>query len=290
MAGDATAGVATAVWSVRDMLFAAEPSARELIVKALAARDLVDFDALIELPAALLTAEPDLAAMLRERWQRISVDEYQDMDAAQGRLLRLLAGDGGGLTVIGDPDQAIYGFRGADVNFFLGFAHDYPAATTLQLTRNYRSSAAIVAGALAAIAPATLVPGRKLEASAAGPAISFHEAADELAEAAWIARRVDRLLGGSSFHSLDSGRADAHGHDGLGLSGIAVLYRTDAQAGPIGQAEDLRQMDNPPRTLLAAGHQKMRLVAIQERQKHHARFVKAGWRAENMPRQRNRRR
>jgi DNA helicase II / ATP-dependent DNA helicase PcrA len=215
---------------------ATEPSARELVVKALAARDLVDFDSLIELPAALLAAEPDLAVMLRERWQRISVDEYQDMDAAQRALLRLLAPDGAGLTAIGDPDQAIYGFRGADVSIFLRFASDYPAATTLRLTRNYRSSAAIVAGALAAIAPATLVPGRTLHATAAGPAIGFHQAADERAEAAWIARRIDRLLGGSSFHSLDSGRADPHGHDGLGLSGIAVLYRTDVQAGPLGQA------------------------------------------------------
>ena len=233
---------------------AADPSARELMVKALAARDLVDFDGLIEQPAALLAAAPKVADMLRGRWQRISVDEYQDMDAAQYALLRLLAGDGTGLTAIGDPDQAIYGFRGADVSFFLRFARDYPAATTLQLTRNYRSSAAIVAGALAAIAPATLVPGRRLHAAAGpaasaaagpgpaaaagpgGPPVTFHEAADEHAEAAWIARCVDRLLGGSSFHSLDSGRADAHGHEGLGLSGIAVLYRTDAQAGPLGQA------------------------------------------------------
>jgi DNA helicase-2/ATP-dependent DNA helicase PcrA len=224
---------------------AADPSARELLVKALAARDLVDFDGLIEQPAAVLAAEPDLARMLRRRWPRISVDEYQDMDAAQYRLLRLLAGDGTGLTVIGDPDQAIYGFRGADVGIFLRFARDYPAATTLQLARNYRSSPAIVAGALAAIAPGTLVPGRSLAAgpapsagarAATGPAIGFHQAADQHAEAAWIARRIDRLLGGSSFHSLDSGRADPHGHQGLGLSGIAVLYRTDAQAGPLGRA------------------------------------------------------
>ena len=66
--------------------------------------------------------------------------------------------------------------------------------------------------------------------------IGFHEAADERAEAAWIAREIERLLGGASFHALDTGRAGAHGHDGLGLSDIAVLYRTDAQAEPLGQA------------------------------------------------------
>ena len=115
---------------------------------------------------ALLRDEPDLAAGLRERWRWISVDEYQDIDAAQYELLRLLTGDGGGLTAIGDPDQAIYGFRGADVGIFGRFGSDYPGARTVELTRNYRSSPAIVSGALAAVAPSTLVPGRCLTAVA----------------------------------------------------------------------------------------------------------------------------
>ena len=237
---------------------AAEPAVRELLVKALTARDLVDYDGLIELPAALLAADPALAASLRERWPLISVDEYQDIDAAQYRLLRLLAGDGAGLTVIGDPDQAIYGFRGADVGLFLRFGEDYPGATTRQLTWNYRSGRAIVAAARQAIAPSSLVPGRVLRPAHPGPReapgaltsdaaagvasataaalIGFHEAADERAEAAWIAREIERLLGGASFYALDTGRAAAHGHDGLGLSDIAILYRTDAQAEPLGQA------------------------------------------------------
>ena len=262
---------------------AEDPAARERLVKALAARDLVDYDGLIELPAALLAAEPAVTGSLRGRWPQISVDEYQDIDPAQYRLLRLLAGDGRGLTVIGDPDQAIYGFRGADVNLFLRFGQDFPGATTRQLTRNYRSSGAIVTGAMQAIAPSSLVPGRVLRpaaaarpgeaarpggaaarpgeaarpdgatpprapgtprshaasgavAATAGALIGFHEAADERAEAAWIAREIERLLGGASFHSLDTGRAGAPGHEGLGLSDVAVLYRTDAQAEPLGQA------------------------------------------------------
>ena len=89
-----------------------------------------------------------------------------------------------------------------------------------------------------AISPTTLVPGRTAVAVRGGPAgvVTFDEAADELAEAAWIAATIDQLLGGASFHSLDSGRADGHAHGKLGLSDIAVLYRTDAQAGPLGQA------------------------------------------------------
>jgi DNA helicase II / ATP-dependent DNA helicase PcrA len=236
---------------------AADPERRAEFRRALASRDLVDFDALVELPAALLGSEPALAEALRERWRLISVDEYQDIDASQYALLRLLSGDGAGLTVIGDPDQAIYGFRGADVGFFLRFGADYPGATTAHLTRNYRSAPVIVTGALQAIAPSTLVPGRVLRAVAltpgrpstapgrarggrgagpGAPAITVHEAGDEQGEAAWIAAAIDRLLGGSSFHSLDTGRADGHAAHGLGLADIAVLYRTDAQAGPLGQA------------------------------------------------------
>src|SRR6266513_3907689 len=137
---------------------AADPERRAEFGKALASCDLVDFDGLVELPAALLGGEPALAEALRERWPLISVDEYQDIDASQYALLRLLSGDGAGLTVIGDPDQAIYGFRGAHVGFFLRFGVDYPWATTAHLTRNYRSAPFILAGALQAIAPSTLVP------------------------------------------------------------------------------------------------------------------------------------
>jgi uncharacterized protein (TIGR00375 family) len=226
---------------------AGDPGTRADFVAALAARCLVDFDSLVELPAALLRGEPELRTALRERWPSISVDEYQDVNKPQYELLRqLTAGSppGASLTMIGDPDQAIYGFRGCDVSFFLRFGTDFPAATTVQLTTNYRSDPGIVAGALQAVAPTTLVPGRILR-PAAGPgpqaaapraAIVFHEAPDERAEADWIAAEIDRLLGGASFHSLDSGRSDGHGHGGLGLAGIAVLYRTDSQAAPLTQA------------------------------------------------------
>ena len=217
---------------------AEDPDGRLALRRELTARDLVDFDGLVEMPAALLRDDPAIAADLRARWPRISVDEYQDIDAVQYDLLRLISGDGAGLTAIGDPDQAIYRFRGADVSIFGRFAADFPGATTVELTRNYRSSPEIVTAAMQAISPTTLVPGRTAVAVRGGPAgaVTFDEAADEHAEAAWIAATIDQLLGGASFHSLDSGRADGHAHGKLGLSDIAVLYRTDAQAGPLGQA------------------------------------------------------
>jgi superfamily I DNA/RNA helicase len=218
----------------RRLIAEADPSLRQ----ALTERDLVDFDGLVELAAAVLRDDPAAAAGLRARWPRISVDEYQDIDPAQYELLRLISGDGAGLTAIGDPDQAIYRFRGADVGIFGRFAADFPGATTVELTRNYRSNPGIVTAAMQAIAPATLVPGRIAVAARGGPGgvVTLDEAADEHAEAAWIAATIDRLLGGTSLHSLDSGRADGHEHGKAGLADIAVLYRTDAQAGPIAQA------------------------------------------------------
>jgi uncharacterized protein (TIGR00375 family) len=216
----------------------ADPDRRPDLRRALTERELIDFDGLIELPAALLRAQPEIAAALRARWPRVSVDEYQDIDPVQYELLRLISGDGTGLTAIGDPDQAIYGFRGADVGIFGRFAADFPGATTVELTRNYRSNRAIVTAAGQAIAPSTLVPGRTAVAARGGPAgvVTLDEAADEHAEAGWIAATIDQLLGGTSFNSLDSGRADGHEHGKIGLADIAILYRTDAQAGPIAQA------------------------------------------------------
>ncbi|HEX4225304.1 MAG TPA: UvrD-helicase domain-containing protein [Pseudonocardiaceae bacterium] len=205
--------------------------------KTLHGNGFVDFDDLIALPVALLTDHPELAEQYRDRFRYICVDEYQDVDELQYRLLRLLAPADGNLCAIGDPDQAIYAFRGADVGFFLRFAQDFPTAKSVALTRNYRSSAVIVASAVAAITPTTLVPDRGLHAMRDAPAaerIAIHAAADEEAEAAFTVRAIEELLGGSSFHSRDSGLVDSHGFaGGLSFDDIAVLYRTDAQARPI---------------------------------------------------------
>jgi uncharacterized protein (TIGR00375 family) len=201
--------------------------------------DLVDLDDLLALPVMLLAGDEGLAGRYRKRFGFVAVDEYQDVDELQYRLLRLLTTPEANLCAIGDPDQAIYGFRGADVGFFLRFTQDFPTARTVRLTRNYRSSPAIVAGALQAIAPSTLVVGRELAAmgSREAPArITIHQAASDLAEAEFVVQTVDRLLGGASFLSLDSGRADGGAEHGLSFADVAVLYRTDAQSGPLAEA------------------------------------------------------
>jgi DNA helicase II / ATP-dependent DNA helicase PcrA len=218
---------------------------------ALRKLDLVDLDDLLVLPVMLLAGDAAVAARYRDRHRLVAVDEYQDVDELQYRLLRLLTTPDGNVCAIGDPDQAIYGFRGADVGFFLRFGEDFPTAGTVRLTRNYRSSPAIVAGALQAIAPATLVRDRVLDAVAVeGPAarITIHQAASEQAEAEFVVSTIDRLLGGSSFLSLDSGRADGAAELALSFADVAVLYRTDAQAGPLAEALDRGGMPFQKRT------------------------------------------
>lgn len=215
---------------------------------ALIARGQVDFDALIDLPVQLLEAHPELADRWRGRFDHICIDEYQDIDARQYRLIQLIAPGSANLCAIGDPDQAIYGFRGASVGFFLRFAEDHPGARQVTLTQNYRSSPAIVSAALDAIAPQTLVPNRVLAPVRTSEIaqLSFFEAQSARAEADWIAEAIEARVGGTSHRSFDMrpalGHAPASAGRELGFSDFAVLYRTDAQAAVLMEALSRRAL------------------------------------------------
>jgi DNA helicase II / ATP-dependent DNA helicase PcrA len=208
--------------------------------KLLRAANLVDLAELVAVPLALLEDDPDLVDRYQARWPWIFVDEYQDVDTEQYRLLRLLAPPDGNLCAIGDPDQSIYSFRGADVGFFLRFGEDFTDARMVRLTRNYRSSPPIIAAAVQAIAPATLVRGRRLDPARLepnAPPLGRYAAASAADEAQFVARTIDELVGGVSHRSLDSGSVDSRTATGeFSFSDIAVLYRTDAQSGPIMEA------------------------------------------------------
>ncbi|BAL93291.1 putative UvrD/REP helicase [Actinoplanes missouriensis 431] len=206
--------------------------------KLLRQQDLVDLDDLISLPVTLLREDPALVERYRRRWQWIFVDEYQDVDELQYELLRLLSPPDGNLCAIGDPDQAIYSFRGADVRYFLRFNTDFVDARLVRLTRNYRSSAPILAAAVQAIAPSTLVSGRRLDPARLdpeAPLVGRYPARSVSDEADFVVRTIDELVGGLSHRSLDSGRVDSRAAVAgtLSFSDVAVLYRTDAQSGPI---------------------------------------------------------
>ncbi|SNQ45479.1 DNA helicase [Frankia canadensis] len=201
-------------------------------------RDMVDLDDLVTLPLTLLRDSPELVEHYRARFRHVWVDEYQDTDELQYRLLGLLCPPAANLSVIGDPDQAIYSFRGADVGFFLRFERDYPGARTVALTRGYRSTPTIVRAALDVIAPASLVPGRTLTAvrGAAGDGpVLLRRYTSEAEEAIAVVDSIDVALGGTSFHALDSG-VDGSVDAGLSFADIAVLYRTTRQGEPIMEA------------------------------------------------------
>ncbi|SNY58542.1 UvrD-helicase domain-containing protein [Paractinoplanes atraurantiacus] len=209
--------------------------------KLMRQQDLVDLDELISLPVALLRDDPALVERYRRQWQWIFVDEYQDVDDTQYELLRLLSPANGNLCAIGDPDQAIYSFRGADVKYFLRFNEDFVDARLVRLTRNYRSSAPILAAAVQAIAPSTLVNGRRLDPARLdpeAPLVGRYPAASVADEADFVVRTIDELVGGLSHRSLDSGRVDSRAGvaGNLSFSDIAVLYRTDSQSAAIVEA------------------------------------------------------
>ncbi|MBB5870948.1 uncharacterized protein (TIGR00375 family) [Allocatelliglobosispora scoriae] len=194
----------------------------------------IQLDDLITLPLEILRAHPSLVDKYRARWSWVFVDEYQDVDAGQYELLRFLAPPDGNLCAIGDPDQAIYSFRGADVAFFLSFARDFVDSRVVRLTRNYRSSAPIIAAASQAITPWSLVPGRRMDPAKVdldAPLIGRYSASGAQDEADFVVRTVDELVGGLSHRS----RADTRGVTGVtvSFSDIAVLYRTDAQAAAV---------------------------------------------------------
>ena len=203
--------------------------------RMLAACNWIDFDDLIRMAIKALAADPAVAAAYRERFRWISVDEFQDVDEAQYRLLRLLAPEGANLCVIGDPDQAIYGFRGADASCFDRFRADYPDAKIVRLTHNYRSSGTIVAAASQVIAAGEERPLAAIVRDM-HEKIAIHAAPTERAEAEFVVQTIEQMIGGHSFFSIDSGRAS--GAAGYSFADFAVLYRTDAQSEPLTEALD----------------------------------------------------
>ncbi|MGK9165089.1 UvrD-helicase domain-containing protein [Inquilinus limosus] len=217
----------------------ADPDLAEALTRtdeALALRNWIDFDDLVGKTIAALEGDPGLVALYRDRFRHVSVDEFQDVDDSQVRLLSLLVPSGGNLCVIGDPDQAIYGFRGADASCFDRFHRDHPGAAVIRLRRNYRSTGTIVTAASRFIG----ADGREEPAAeivrAMQDRISAHAAASDKAEAEFVVAEIEALLGGHSFFSIDSGRSNGTARDQISFADIAVLYRTESQAEAVADA------------------------------------------------------
>jgi DNA helicase-2/ATP-dependent DNA helicase PcrA len=155
----------------------------------------LDFDDLLLRSAKLLRESPAVREKWQARFQHLHVDEYQDTNRVQYELLRLLTGPKHNVCVVGDEDQSIYRWRGADVSILLSFAHDFPDAKIIKLERNYRSTQQILdaAGAVVANNPERL--GKILGAeNGAGANLRYYEARDALAEAEFVAGELQRII------------------------------------------------------------------------------------------------
>jgi ATP-dependent DNA helicase UvrD/PcrA len=176
-------------------------------------KNLFDFEDLLLQATALCETEPEVAAQVRDQYRYFVVDEYQDVNPAQQRLLDAWVGHRDDICVVGDPEQTIYSFAGASPEYLTGFGERYPQATVVRLVRDYRSTPQVVAlanrlsgGALVAQLP----PGP-------APALAAYD--DEVAEAAAVAKRAASLIA-----------------DGMPASEIAVLFRINAQSETYEQA------------------------------------------------------
>ena len=182
--------------------------------KALHAANALDFDDLIMKTIELLTEHPPVLDYYRRKFEYILVDEYQDTNLAQYELVRLLAGDKKNVCGVGDDDQSIYAWRGADIRNILEFEKDFPGCYVVKLEQNYRSTGNILDAANQVIAHNA---GRKEKAlwTEAGPGdkIRVYRAQDEREEAAWVCQQLQAWRG--------AGRA---------IGDAAILYRTNAQS------------------------------------------------------------
>lgn len=205
---------------------------------ALNQKQLLDFDDLIAQAVRLFESQPDILQAYHQRFRWISVDEYQDVNYAQYRLLRLLAGPGINLCVIGDPDQAIYGFRGADRTYFLQFQQDFPAAKTMQLSRNYRSTQFILAASGQVITKSADRRPFNLHSEVIDPTkVAVYQAPTDKAEAEYAVHEIEKMVGGTSYFSIDSARVtDDDGSSTLTFGDFAVLYRLNSQSQPLIEA------------------------------------------------------
>ena len=174
----------------------------------------LDFDDLIVRTLDLFTLHPPVLEAYQRKLRYIHVDEYQDTNYAQYMLVRLLAQQSRNLCVVGDDDQSIYGWRGADIRNILDFEKDFPDATVIKLEQNYRSSANILDAANQVIARNENRKDKALwTQQGPGEMIRLYRADDEREEAAWVCEQIRAL--------------EAQGED---ASRCAVLYRTNAQS------------------------------------------------------------
>jgi DNA helicase-2/ATP-dependent DNA helicase PcrA len=186
----------------------------------------VTFDDLLVLPVRILQQHEPVREQYRERFKFVLVDEYQDTNRAQYRFIKLIGGEHGNVMVVGDDDQSIYGWRGADIRNILDFEKDFPNAKVVRLEENYRSTPQILELANVAISPNTERRGKTLRSTRpGGERATVVGALDDRDEADFIVEEIAARRGSPG------GRAPGHPLGaGLALRDFAILYRTNAQS------------------------------------------------------------
>ena len=182
--------------------------------RRLRAANAMDFDDLLVRALELLRTRPEVLEKYQERFRYISVDEYQDTNHVQYEIANLLAAKYQNLMVVGDDDQSIYSWRGADISNILDFEQDFPQARVVKLEQNYRSTGHILSAANAVVRHNSQRKDKRLfTAEGDGEKIQAYQASDERDEGRWIAGEIEKLHAG-----------------GMSYDDIAVFYRTNAQS------------------------------------------------------------
>ena len=190
----------------------------------------LDFDDLLLEAVRLFDEAPEVLAKYQERWRYLHVDEYQDTNRAQYLWVKALATKYGNLAVVGDDDQSIYSWRGADLRNILDFERDWPDTAVVKLERNYRSTQLILDAAHAVVSRNTARKDKKLwTENAGGMKIQRFEAYNEDEESEWIARQVEGLIGGRGT-ALTRRADEDEGDTKFRAREIAVMYRMNAQS------------------------------------------------------------
>ena len=178
----------------------------------------LDFDDLLMVTANLLQAFDDVREAYQARFQHILVDEFQDTNHAQNEIVKLLGEAHGNVSVVGDSDQSVYRWRGADIRNILEFERAFPNVTTIMLEQNFRSTQTILDAANAVIANNVgRQPKELFTVGDTGEPVKRYRAEDERDEAAWVSSEILRL----------------HASEGLVWGDVAVFYRTNAQSLPL---------------------------------------------------------
>lgn len=189
--------------------------------------DIVDMSDLIYKSVQLLSNNPSVKEKWNKKFRWIMVDEFQDINARQSELIKLLTGDNGNLFVIGDPDQAIYAFRGSDENCFTKLVNDFSNIKMIQLKKSFRCTQMILDAAVGVFGKRDSMVALQI-----GENVAYQHYDTDRQESEWIARTIESLLGGVRHFSMDSGITDGNDNN-ISFSDFAILCRASFMFAPI---------------------------------------------------------